>query len=346
MKTRKIWAISIVAILVLGVGLITALASDNETEPSSSESYASAYIRNITNNVAVLNPQIEKTNNSTTCTVHISPEAHGLSKEEFEIYAAIMTERYGEGVGLLPEGYIEKITNSVADLNPQIEKTGNSTTCTVHISPEAHGLSKEEFEIYAAIMAERYGEAAEPLLSGPDTQNLEYIDAWAMHIDLEDGNGDIIAESDNVLKLYRFKDYVDGSGRAHYYYWHWTSAHDLVEGWWTTDLNNFWNRIDLQSGEYMLDYRPEQDIQGNGQDVTIALSAGYGGVNFGISSTFTLFQDTVRPQLGGCYVGNGGMFTVEWIGDYEGTQAIHGTDEIAVVPGGYTNIWTCSLSAG
>lgn len=206
---------------------------------------------------------------------------------------------------------------------------------SIEIGPDTPGLSKSEHEDYVAEMRQKHdqgvwGETEDDLSTEATTpghtDNLTYVNAWTEHLEANTDGGQTIAESDNQVALYK-SDVKDEYDREHYFYWHWTSGQ--VHDYWdyTGNLWNMWNRVSLDSGYDMLAYDPDQALTRNGKTYTVSLSAAYKGVGVGLEGDFTLHQDKVRPHPEYTTVGNNGMYAVQWIGDYEGSQAFNGTCE-------------------
>ncbi|MFC7081816.1 hypothetical protein [Halorussus caseinilyticus] len=212
-----------------------------------------------------------------------------------------------------------------------------SASSSISVGPDTPGLSKSEHDDYVARMREKYGDqgvwgsqddgdlSTEASTPG-HMDNLTYVNAWTEHLEATDDGGTVIAESDNQVALYK-SDVKDEYDREHYFYWHWTSGQSRDYWDFTGNLWNMWNRVSLGSGYDMLAYDPDQDLTRNGKTYTVGLSAAYRGVGVSIEGDFTLGQDKVRPHPEYTTVGSDGMYAVQWIGDYEGTQAFNGTCE-------------------
>lgn len=212
-----------------------------------------------------------------------------------------------------------------------------SASSTVSVGPDTPGLSKREHDSYVERMREKYGDQGvwgstdDGDVSTQGTtpghrENLSYVNAWTSHLEATDNDGTVIVESDNQIALYK-ADVEDEYGREHYFYWHWTSGQSRDYSTFTGNLWNMWNRASLNSGYDMLAYDPDGDLTRNGNTYTVSLSAEYKGVGVGLEGDFTLNQDKVRPHPNYTSVGDNGVYAVQWIGDYEGTQAFNGTCE-------------------
>ncbi|ABE52639.1 hypothetical protein [Methanococcoides burtonii] len=226
------------------------------------------------------------------------------------------------------------------------------------ITPDTPGLSEKDFEDYVEKMKQKYGEAGvfgiEPEISvkvsNPDNmENIHYINSWTEYLEVKDSNGIVMASSDNLVALYKL-DKTDELGREHYYYWHWSSAQNRENTEPLGDdsnLRNFWNKVKLDNSNYdLLVYSPDADIIGDEDIVTVSLGAVYQGVSCAISGDFILHQDKVRPKPGECQVGSAGKYTVEWIGNYEGSQSVNGAcEERRPYGAGYDFVWDTYLSA-
>jgi hypothetical protein len=214
-----------------------------------------------------------------------------------------------------------------------------TASSTISVGPDTRGLSKSEYESYLDRMYEKYGDQSvwgprsddDGDMSTQDTtpghtENLTYVNAWTSHLEATDNDGTVIVESDNQVALYK-SDVQDEYGRDHYFYWHWTSGQSRDYATFTGNLWNMWNRVSLGSYYDMLAYDPDGDLTRNGNTYTVSLSAEYKGVGVGIEGDFTLNQDKVRPHPNYTQVGDNGVYAVQWIGDYEGTQSFNGTCE-------------------
>lgn len=231
-----------------------------------------------------------------------------------------------------------------------------TASSTISVGPDTPGLSKEEHDAYVERMREKYGDQGVWGTSDDDvstqdttpghTENLAYVNAWTSHLEATDNDGTVIAESDNQVALYK-SDVQDEYGRDHYFYWHWTSGQSRDYATFTGNLWNMWNRVSLNNGYDMLAYDPDGDLTRNGNTYTVSLSAEYKGVGVSIEGDFTLNEDKVRPHPDYTAVGDNGVYAVQWIGDYEGTQAFNGTCEERR-PGGWGRDfdWKVYLKAG
>ncbi|KXS37047.1 MAG: hypothetical protein AWU58_2142 [Methanohalophilus sp. T328-1] len=226
------------------------------------------------------------------------------------------------------------------------------------ITPETPGLSEKEFEVYVDKMKQKYGDAGvfgiEPEVglknSLPyDKENIQYVNSWTEHLEVKNSNGVVMASSDNLVALYKL-DKTDELGREHYYYWQWSSAQNRENTEPLGDdsnLRDFCNKVNIGNSNYdLIVYSPDADIIGDEEVVTVNLGAVYQGVNCGISGDFVLHQDKVRPKPGECQIGNAGKYTVEWVGNYEGSQSINGACEERRPYGSpYDFVWDNSLTA-
>jgi hypothetical protein len=236
------------------------------------------------------------------------------------------------------------------------DKAKYAATSTCTITPDTPGLSEKEFNVYVDKMKQKYGDAGvfgiEPNVTikgeylGHYT-NLHYVNAWTEHLEVKDDSGTVLASSNNSVALYKL-DTTDELGREHYYYWQWSSAQNREDTNYLGDasnLRNFWNKVTLNSSSYdLLIYSPDTDITQRGVPITVYLLGD--GVTCGISGQFVLNEGKVRPKPGECQVGSKGKYTVEWIGDYEGCQAINGVCEERRPYGSSENFnWKISLTA-
>lgn len=154
-----------------------------------------------------------------------------------------------------------------------------------------------------------------------DTQNATWMKAWDAEVKVTDNDGTVMATSDNLIDEYQ-TDIYDENGNRQYFYHHWTSAASKKHSTFEGNLQEFYNHIDFNYSD-MRKYDPDQDHVGNGQDVTAHLEYAGDSITAWVESTFTLFEDTVRPHPDLSSVSSD-EFAVQWIGDYEGTQAING----------------------
>ena len=279
-----------------------------------------------------------------------------IANRKFGVGALILTlllvNMVFVGTGACSENSHAETAISVSD------NTNYTATSTCTITPDTSGLSEKEFNVYVEKMKQKYGDAGvfgiEPNVSikgeyPNHCTNLHYINAWTKHLEVKDDSGTVLASSDNSVALYKL-DTTDELGREHYYYWQWSSAQNREDTNALGDdsnLRDFWNKVTLKSSSYdLLIYYPDSDITQHGVPITVNLGATYNGVTCGISGQFVLNEDKVRPKPGECQVGSKGKYTVEWIGDYEGCQAINGACEERRPDGSSRNFnWKVSLTA-
>ncbi len=220
---------------------------------------------------------------------------------------------------------------------------------SLQITADIPGMTNEELVAYAERMEQKYGpDKVDTLKSHVDAfvrsppaeagveQNIRYVTAWNNNLEVRNAFGDVLASSDNALLLYKL-GVTDEQGRDHYYWWQWSAAQNRedVYLWEDSNLRNFWNRVKLQSPTSdLLSYYPDSDIIVDSEDVCK------------ISEDFVLHQDKIRPKPGECRVGSAGKYAVDWVGNYEGTQAIYGSC-VERRPHGAnsTVLWTYDLTA-
>lgn len=203
------------------------------------------------------------------------------------------------------------------------------------VGPDTPGLSAEENAAYNEQMRLKYGDQAvwgiEPdgVTTDSHSVNVEgctFLNSWPLHLEAEDGNGDVVVESDNKVSLYEC-DKSDEFDRDYYLYWHWSAAQSQSGTGWEGNIYNFWNRVTLNSGYEVVKYTPDQDHTGQDLSIPIDLSAEPLGLGASTSGEIVLRQNTLRPHPDYSAVGDNGVFAVQWIGDYEGSQSINGSTE-------------------
>ena len=228
-----------------------------------------------------------------------------------------------------------------------------TASSTRSIGPDSSGLSKKEHEAYIERMGEKYGSDAvrnASLMSSsgssgdgadeePDrARNVTYQGARTEHLECKDNDGTVIVESDNSISFYE-SDTRDEYGRKHYFYWHWTAGQSRDYRSFTGNLWNMWNRAQQEGGNDMIQYAPTDELTRNGEEYTVSLRSR--SVDVTMEGDFGLNQGKVGPG-DGTEVGNNGEFTVQWVGDYEGSQGFVGISET----NGWNLDWDVYLKGG
>jgi len=233
-----------------------------------------------------------------------------------------------------------------------------TASSTRSIGPDSSGLSKKEHEAYIERMGEKYGSDAvrnASLMSSsgssgdgadeePDrARNVTYQGARTEHLECKDNDGTVMVESDNSISFYE-SDTRDEYGRKHYFYWHWTAGQSRDYRSFTGNLWNMWNRAQQEGGNDMIQYAPTDELTRNGEEYTVSLRSR--SVDVTMEGDFGLAQGKVGPG-DDTEVGNNGRFTVQWVGDYEGSQGFIGASETTRPEGNSRNLdWDVYLKGG
>jgi len=240
-------------------------------------------------------------------------------------------------------------------------KTGGQTTATVSVDPSTPGLTDRERQDFVRQMAKRYGKEAaanikpDPKVSAdgqqPGVEPGSILWDNTENLKVKNGFGDTLAEADYYTALYDTDVIKEGTDQEYFFYWMWSSAGSIDQGYVEGNLKKFWSYVGLQGSGETTTYDPGSDTSMNGVPVTVSASvsgedpSGSLGASAGLSAEFTLSQDTVGP-----YRSKTGTdtdeFAVRWEGNYEGNQEINGTMvERRNRYEGYDFKWEVSLSA-
>lgn len=268
-------------------------------------------------------------------------------------------KRFGIGAASLslPAGSAMADPGKGKEKNERTEGIRASASMTV--GPDASGMSDSERADFLDRMSRKYGEEAAASITpgdGVSTQGQQPgVEPGSLvwdddeHLEVENGIGDVLIESDNYAALYETDVYKDGGTEQYYFYWLWSSAQSINHGYVEGNIKDFWNHINLQNDADVTVYDPGGDITRNGTEVTVGASvsgedpSGSLGASAGIEGTFVLSQDTVGPYPTKTSQSTD-EFAVRWEGNYEGTQEINGTLVERRSVSDYRNFkWTVAL---
>jgi len=162
----------------------------------------------------------------------------------------------------------------------------------------------------------------------PDVEGLTKTKRWLNHDEATDWRGNTVVSADYKIIEYQAEKNNEFN-EDHYLYWLWASAKSH-SGWsWEGNIYNLWMRINAEDGHKVVKYSPDEDHKGESIEIPIDLSAQPLGLGASTSGSFTLRQNKVRPHPEHTAIGSNGKFATQWIGDYEGTQALNGSLQIA-----------------
>lgn len=217
---------------------------------------------------------------------------------------------------------------------------GTATSSTMTVDPDTTGMSDAERADFLDRMSRKYGEEVASSITpggGVSTQGQQPgVEPGTLiwdddeHLEVKNGVGDVLIESDNYAALYETDVYKNGGSEQYYFYWLWSSAQSINHGYVEGNIKDFWNHINIQNDGDVTVYDPGGDITRNGTEVTVGASVsgedptGSLGASAGIEGTFVLSQDTVGPYPTKTSQASD-EFAVRWEGNYEGTQEINGT---------------------
>lgn len=251
--------------------------------------------------------------------------------------------------------------NGNGDDPPGKAKRGKPERKKMRIDPSTPGMTDREREDFVRRMTKRYGESAaatirpDPAVSADGQQpgvtpgsilwdNSEYLS-------VSNGYGDKLAEADYYTALYDTDVIKEGTDQEYFFYWLWSSAGSIDQGYVEGNLKNFWSYVGLNGSGDTTTYDPGSDTSGGGIPVTVSASvsgedpSGSVGASAGLEAEFTLAQNTVGPKRSKTST-TSDEFAVQWDGDFEGNQEINGTMvERRSQYEGYDFSWEISLDA-
>lgn len=216
---------------------------------------------------------------------------------------------------------------------------GEPVSAGIAVDPSTPGLDDRERQKFVENMRQKYGDAAADSIEPSGEASVEGQQpgispgnlVWdsTQPLEVKNGIGDVLVESDNYAALYETDVYKDDGDKRYYFYWLWSSAQAIDQGYVEGNIKKFWNHINLQNYADVTTYDPGGDIKKNGIPVTVSASvsgqtAGGAGASAGIEGDFYLSQDVVGPKASKTSQSSD-EFAVQWEGNYEGNQEINGT---------------------